>query len=137
MSDGRRPRRLQLVSLAMTGVLVMPGLTACGSDEPDRRAYCVDENNQVVDDSYCDDGYHGGGGGGGFFFLMLASGSFGRGSVIPSSAVYGSRINPADTAARTRAGLPGTGRAAGTTIRSGGIGSGSSGGDGDSSRTGS
>ncbi|MBM9468354.1 hypothetical protein [Nakamurella leprariae] len=124
----RRPLRLRLVTLAAAGALVVPSVAACSSDEADQTAYCVDQDNQVVDDSNCDEsrGY-----GGGLFFLMMAAGGFGRGSVIPSSAMYSSRINPADSAARAGAGLPATGRAAGTTIKSGGIGKGGGGSSGD------
>ena len=107
--------------MAATGVLVVPSVASCSSSGTDEQAYCVDANNQVVDDSNCDETH---GYGGGFFFLMLASSGFGRGSVINGG---GTRINPADTTARVNAGLPATGRAAGTTIRSGGIGHGSGG----------
>jgi hypothetical protein len=98
-------------------------MAGCGSDGggSDQVAYCTDENGKVVDDKYCDDGYNGPGAG--FFFLYL--GGFGRGlpigSVLPSG---GTRINPTDTAARQRAGLPGTGKVIGGTRVSGGIGSG-------------
>jgi hypothetical protein len=114
----RRPLRPRLIGMVLSGVLVVPSVAACGSDgDDDQTAYCVDANNQVVDDSNCDEsnGY-----GGGFFFLFLGGGSY-----IPAAA--GTRINPADSAARTRAGLPATGKAAGTTVRSGGIGKGSGG----------
>jgi hypothetical protein len=122
----RRPLRPRLIGMALSGVLVVPSLASCGNSGGDEQtAYCVDANNQVVDDSNCDESH---GYGGGLFFLFLATGGFGRGSFIPS--VGGTRINPADTTARVNAGLPGTGRAAGTTIRSGGIGKGSGGGIG-------
>ncbi|GGL86340.1 hypothetical protein [Nakamurella endophytica] len=124
-STDRRPLRLRLVSMAAAGALVVPSLAACSSNQGDQRAYCVNAQNQVVDDSYCDQGHNYGGG---LFFLLLASGAFNRGAYIPSGAYYGSRINPADRTARVNAGLPATGRAAGTTIRSGGIGKGSGGG---------
>ena len=118
----RRPLRPRLIGLAVSGVLVVPSVAACGSRGEEQTAYCVDANNQVVDDSNCDEsnGY-----GGGLFFLFLATGGFGRGAVIPTGG--GTRINPADSGARVAAGLPGTGKAAGTTIRSGGIGKGSGG----------
>lgn len=120
----RRPLRLRLVSMAVAGVLVVPSLAACGSDNDgeDQTAYCVNAENQVVDDSNCDEsrGY-----GGGSFFLFMAVGGFGRGSYIPNN--YGTRIDPRNPAARASAGLPATGRAAGTTVKSGGIGKGSGG----------
>lgn len=119
----RRPLRLRLIGMAVSGVMVVPSVAACGSAGQDEQTtYCVDADNQVVDDSNCDEanGY-----GGGLFFLFLATGGFGRGSIIPTAG--GTRINPADSTARVNAGLPGTGRAAGTTVRSGGIGKGSGG----------
>lgn len=119
----RRPLRPRLIGLALSGVMVVPSVASCGSSGAEEQtAYCVDADNQVVDDSNCDEsrGY-----GGGFFFLLLAGGGFGRGSVIPAAGT--TRINPADSRARVSAGLPATGRAAGTTIRSGGIGKGAGG----------
>lgn len=124
----RRPLRLRLVSMAVSGVLVVPSLAACSSSGGEEQtAYCVNAENQVVDDSNCDEsrGY-----GGGSFFLFMAVGGFGRGSYIPTGG--GTRINPADPAARASAGLPTTGKAAGTTVRSGGVGKGSGGSTGGS-----
>lgn len=99
------------------------GFTAgCGVDtEEEQTAYCVDEDGEIVDDDYCDDDR--GGVGGGLFFLYLGGFRPGLpvGTVLPSG---GTRINPADTAARQRAGLPATGRVAGGTRVTGGIGSG-------------
>ena len=99
-------------------------MAGCGVEE-EQRAYCVDEDGEIVDDDYCDDGYRGPGAG--FFFLYLGGFRPGLpvGTVLPSG---GTRINPADTAARQRAGLPATGRVAGGTRVTGGIGSGVGGG---------
>ena len=95
-------------------------MAGCGVEE-EQRAYCVDEDGEIVDDDYCDDDR--GGVGGGLFFLYLGGFRPGLpvGTVLPSG---GTRINPADTAARQRAGLPATGRVAGGTRVTGGIGSG-------------
>ena len=99
------------------------GFTAgCAVDtEEDQRAYCVDEDGEIVDDEYCDDDYRGPGAG--FFFLYLGGfrSGLGPGTVLPSG---GTRIDPRDSAARERAGLPGSGRVSGGTRVSGGIGSG-------------
>ena len=107
-----------VLATAATGF--MAGCGAGGEDE-EQVAYCTDENGEIVDDDYCDDSYSGGGGG--LFFLYL--GGFGRGlpvgSRLPSG---GTRIDPRDSAARERAGLPGTGKVTGGTRVSGGIGSG-------------
>ena len=110
------------------------GFTAgCALDtEEEQRAYCVDEDGEIVDDDYCDDDYRGPGAG--FFFLYLGGFRSGLpvGTVLPSG---GTRIDPRDSAARERAGLPGSGRVSGGTRVSGGIGSGV-GGSGNRSGTG-
>jgi hypothetical protein len=97
------------------------GFTAGCVDTQEQTAYCVDENGKTVDDEYCDDDYHGPGAG--FFFLYLGGFRSGLplGTVLPRG---GTRIDPRDTTARQRAGLPGSGRVSGGTRVSGGIGSG-------------
>jgi hypothetical protein len=96
-------------------------MAGCGADEPEDEqvAYCTNEDGEIVDDEYCDDDYRGGG----LFFLYLGGFRSGLpvGSRLPTG---GTRIDPRDTAARERAGLPGTGRVSGGTRVSGGIGSG-------------
>jgi hypothetical protein len=100
-------------------------LAGCGADEEDDEqvAYCTNEDGEIVDDDYCDDDYRGGGG---LFFLYLGAFRPGLpvGTVLPSG---GTRINPTDTAARQRYGLPGTGKVTGGQRVTGGIGSGSGG----------
>ena len=126
-SGQRRPLSLRLVSMAVAGVLVAPSLVACGSDDEqtEQTVYCVDQNDTVVDESLCDEtstssGSH---------FLMFAAAGYLLGSRLPSG---GTRISPTDQAARSAAGLSSTGRAAGTTVKSGGIGKGSTGSNGSS-----
>jgi hypothetical protein len=97
-------------------------LAACGTDEDrEQVAYCTDEDGEIVDDDFCDDGYRGPGAG--LFFLYLGGFRPGLplGTVLPRG---GTRIDPRDTAARQRAGLPSTGRVAAGTRVTGGIGSG-------------
>ncbi len=99
-------------------------LAGCGTeDEQEQVAYCTNEDGEIVDDDYCDDGYRGGGG---LFFLYLGAFRPGLpvGTVLPSG---GTRINPTDTAARQRYGLPGTGKVTGGQRVTGGIGSGAAG----------
>jgi hypothetical protein len=107
-----------VLATAATGFMAGCG---AGGDEDEQVAYCTDENGEIVDEDLCDDDR--GGGGGGLFFLYL--GGFGRGlpvgTVLPSG---GTRINPGDSAARQRAGLPGTGKVGAGQRVSGGIGSG-------------
>ncbi|WP_336028963.1 hypothetical protein [Geodermatophilus sp. FMUSA9-8] len=100
-------------------------LAGCGSDDEEEQvAYCTDENGEIVDEDYCDDDYRGGGGG--LFFLYLGGFRPGLpvGTVLPSG---GTRVDPRDTAARQRYGLPGTGSVASGTRVTGGIGSGTGG----------
>ena len=106
-----------VLATAATGFMAGCG---AGGDDDEQVAYCTDENGEIVDEDLCDDDR---GGGGGLFFLYL--GGFGRGlpvgTVLPSG---GTRINPGDSAARQRAGLPGTGKVSAGQRVSGGIGSG-------------
>ncbi|MGY1641398.1 hypothetical protein ACI782_09725 [Geodermatophilus sp. SYSU D00703] len=101
-------------------------LAGCGTDddEEEQVAYCTDENGEIVDDDYCDDDYRGPGAG--LFFLYLGGFRPGLpvGTVLPAG---GTRINPTDTAARQRAGLPASGKVSGGTRVTGGIGSGTGG----------
>jgi hypothetical protein len=109
---------LTTTALATAATGFMAGCGAGGGGD-EQVAYCTDENGDIVDDKYCDDGYHGGG----LFFLYL--GGFGRGLPIGSRLpAGGTRIDPRDSAARSRAGLPSTGKVTGGTRVSGGIGSG-------------
>jgi hypothetical protein len=107
-----------VLATAATGFMAGCG---AGGEEDEQVAYCTDENGEIVDDDYCDDGYSGPGAG--FFFLYLGGFRSGLplGSRLPSG---GTRIDPRDSAARTSAGLPGTGKVSGGTRVSGGIGSG-------------
>jgi len=106
-----------VLTTAATGYLA--GCSIGGDD--DQVAYCTDENGEIVDDDYCDDDYHGPGAG--LFFLYLGGFRTGLpvGTVLPRG---GTRINPTDTVARSRAGLPSTGKVSGGQRISGGLGSG-------------
>ena len=92
-----------------------------GSEEDEQVAYCTDENGEIVDDDYCDDDYDGPGAG--FFFLYLGGFRTGLspGTVLPRG---GTRIDPRDAEARSRVGLPSTGKITGGQRVSGGLGSG-------------
>lgn len=108
-----------VLATAATGFLA--GCTAGGEDD-EQVAYCTDENGEIVDDDLCDDG-RGGGIGPGLFFLYLGAFRPGLpvGTVLPSG---GTRIDPGDSVARQRAGLPPTGKVSAGQRVSGGIGSG-------------
>jgi hypothetical protein len=94
-------------------------LAGCGEGEEEQVAYCTDENGEIVDDDYCDDGYRGPG----LFFLYLGAFRPGLpvGTRLPSG---GTQVDPRDSTARQRAGLPATGKVSGGTRVSGGLGSG-------------
>jgi hypothetical protein len=108
-----------VLATAATGFLA--GCGAGGEDEDEQVAYCTDENGEIVDDEYCDDSYRGPGAG--LFFLYLGGFRSGLpvGTRLPPG---GTRIDPGDSQARQRAGLPSTGKVTGGTRVSGGIGSG-------------
>jgi hypothetical protein len=95
-------------------------MAGCGvGDDEEQVAYCTDEDGEIVDDDDCDDGSRGPG----LFFLYVGGFRSGLpvGSRLPSG---GTRIDPRDSEARQRAGLPATGKVSGGTRVSGGIGSG-------------
>jgi hypothetical protein len=87
-------RRSRAVPIATLSAIAL-AFGACGSDE-EETAYCVDEENRVVDNSECDERYHGGTHGG-FFWLFLAGNRFGGRTPTP-----GQRL-PTDGAERVRA----------------------------------
>ena len=105
-----------VLATAATGFMAGCGV---GEDEDEQVAYCTNEDGEIVDDDFCDDDYNGGG----LFFLYVGGFRSGLpvGSRLPSG---GTRIDPRDTQARQRAGLPATGAVAAGTRVSGGIGSG-------------
>ena len=106
-----------VLATAATGFMAGCGV---GEEEADEQvAYCTNEDGEIVDDDFCDDGYRGGG----LFFLYVGAFRSGLpvGSRLPAG---GTRIDPRDSAARQRAGLPATGAVAAGTRVAGGIGSG-------------
>ena len=108
-----------VLTTAATGF--MAGCGVGDEEEQEQVAYCTDENGEIVDDDLCDDSNPGFGSG--LFFLYLGGFRPGLpvGTVLPSG---GTRIDPSNSAARQRAGLPGTGKVSAGQRVSGGIGSG-------------
>jgi len=120
-------------TVTLTGA-AMGFLTACGTGADDdneaERVYCVDEQDQVVDDAQCEEAERNGGFVGGlpFFFLVGGFGGnrYGVGQTIPRQYTQvATRVNPSDTSARSRNGLPSNGKVSSGSRISGGIGSGS------------
>ena len=136
MSTTRSNRaKAAITTVSLTGA-AMGFLTACGagggeSENEAREVYCVDEQDNVVDEEQCEEAERNGGvglGGLPFFFLLGSFGGnrYGVGQRIPQQYTgSATRVNPSDTSARSRNGLPGTGRVSSGTRVSGGIGSGS------------
>jgi len=124
-NKGRSVLTTVVLATAATG-----WLTGCGmEDEPEEEVYCVDEDQNVVDDDMCDSDYNGSGS---FFFLMGNFGGSGYrvGEKIPGSSHK--RIDARSSSARSKAGLSPTGKVSSGTRVSGGIGSGSGGAKGGS-----
>lgn len=87
MSNPRGPARLRSQAVRLTAVPLLAAafLAGCGSDEDDatQTAYCVDAQDRVVDNEYCDDDRAGGGGYFVFFGgLPLRGGTVTRGTVL-------------------------------------------------------
>ncbi|WP_229071330.1 hypothetical protein [Actinoplanes sp. DH11] len=125
------------VSLTSTFLLLAAGgAAACDNDEyVDQGFYCADENGVIVDEDYCDDDYNGGGGGLGFFIWHSTSYRSGYpvGTRLPAG---GSKFAYNDAAARSKFGLPSSGRISNGTIKSSVVGKGGSGNSKSSSKSG-
>jgi hypothetical protein len=141
VSTSRSNRVKAVISTVSLSGAAMGWLTACGTggedDNEAREVYCVDEQDQVVDDDQCEEAERNGGFVGGlpFFFLLGGFGGnrYSVGQTIPRQYTgAATRVNPSDSSARSRAGMPSTGKVASGTRISGGIGKGSVGGSGGS-----
>lgn len=97
-------KRSKNVNLVVVPLLAAAFLSGCGSEN--ETAYCVDQNNKVTDNEYCDRGNNSG------FFWFFGAAGLGRGSFAGS----GERINSTDRAALARRG------GFGSSARSGGVG---------------
>ena len=135
MSTSRSNRvKAAIGTVSLTGA-AMGFLAACGSDDEReaRTVYCVDGQDRVVDEDQCEEAERHGGFVGGLPFFFLLGGFGGNrytvGQTIPRQYTQpATRINPSDTSARSRSGLPGTGKVSSGTRISGGLGSGRVGG---------
>jgi hypothetical protein len=137
VSTSRSNRVKAVISTVTLSGAAMGWLTACGAggenENEAREVYCVDEQDQVVDDDQCEEAERNGGFVGGlpFFFLLGGFGGnrYSVGQTIPRQYTgAATRVNPSDSSARSRAGMPSTGKVASGTRISGGIGKGSVGG---------
>lgn len=127
MSDRLRSKEPPRFLAAAVTAFMAVGLAGCGNDEDERYVYCIDDSGEVVDPDYCEreeyqrddqedpEGY----------WYYVSRRRYSIGLRVPSDHLT-SRIRPSDPTARANAGLPQTGGIGGTTLRSGGFGSGSS-----------
>lgn len=132
-SRGNRVRAA-IGTVSLSGA-AMGFLAACGTDQETeaQRVYCVDEQDRVVDEDQCEEAERNGGFVGGFPFFFLLGGFGGNryavGQRIPAQYTgSATRVDPSDSTARSRNGLPGSGRVTSGSRVSGGIGSGGGGG---------
>lgn len=78
-------RSNKAIALGAVPLVAAAFIAGCGDD--DETAYCTDENDVVVDNSYCDDDFNNNGGGGVFFWAFVGGGtSYGRGQKISKAA---------------------------------------------------
>ena len=123
----RRRLRSRAVPLMAVPVLAV-AFTACGDDE--ESAYCVDENDQIVENRYCDDeAYAGGGGGGAFFWFYGGSPVSGSRYTTGTKLKGGDKVSASNVAenarrggfgASGRTGASGVGRSVASSRSSGG-----------------
>ena len=98
----RRSHRSKAVPLLAVPLLAV-AFTACGEDE-DETAYCVDENDQIVDNENCDDEAYSGGGGGGAFFWFYGGNVSGGRYVKGAKLTGGDRVSASNVAEIARRG---------------------------------
>ena len=100
----RRRLRSRAVPLMAVPVLAI-AFASCGSDDDDS-AYCVDQNDQIVENRYCDDeAYAGNGGGGGAFFWFYGGSPVGGGRYVPGTKLSGGdRVAASNVAENARRG---------------------------------
>jgi hypothetical protein len=111
-----RMRRSRSVKLVVVPLLAAAFVAGCGGEE-EEVAYCVDEDNRVIENVHCDRGDNPG------FFWFFGAAGLSRGSI----AGPGERIRSTDRAALARRGgfgssarTGGIGRPTGRTISGGG-----------------
>jgi hypothetical protein len=94
----RRRLRSRAVPLMAVPILAV-AFVSCGGD--DETAYCVDQNDQIVENQYCDDDERGGGGAFFWYYGGLASG----GRYVPGTRLTGGdRVSTSNVAENARRG---------------------------------
>ena len=121
----RRRLRSRAVPLMAVPVLAI-AFAGCGDE--DETAYCVDQNDQIVENRYCDDDAYNGGGTSAFFWYYGGRAAGGR--FIPGTRISGgdkvAASNVAENARRggfgagSKTGASGVGRVAASRSSGGG-----------------
>ncbi len=94
----RRRRRSRDVALVAVPILAL-AFAGCGGD--DDTAYCVDQNDQLVENRYCDDDESRGGGA----FFWYYGGSLAGGRAVPGTRLSGGdRVSTSNVAENARRG---------------------------------
>ena len=106
-----KKRMSQAVTLGAVVPLAV-AFAGCSDDDAEETAYCVNEQEQVVENRYCDD--DDGGGGGFIWFFYAGGGGFVRGDTVRGTP--GDRVSTANRSELARRGV------LGSTARSGGVG---------------
>ena len=114
----RRSHRSSAVSLMAVPVLAI-AFAACGDD--DDSAYCVDQNDQIVENRYCDDEAYAGNGGGGAFFWFYGGSPIRGSSYAPGTRLKGGeKVAASNVAENARRG--GFGSSSGSKTSASGVG---------------
>jgi hypothetical protein len=114
-------KKSKVVTIGTVGALAAAFNSGCGGD--DETAYCIDENEEVVENQHCDNDRTGS------YVWFLSGGSYARGASVRGES--GERVSAANKAAlASRGGFGATGQS--TSGSSVGIKTGSSGGSGGS-----
>ena len=95
----RKPRSNDALKLSIVPLLAASFAAGCGEEE--ETAYCVDQEDRVVENRYCDDEYDGVGGTGFFFWYF---GGVGGNVRVGERVAGGERISASDRAALARRG---------------------------------
>ena len=98
----RRRRRSRDVALVAVPILAL-AFAGCGGD--DEQAFCVDENDQIVENRYCDDeATRGSGLGAGAFFWYYGGGASGGRFAPGTKLTGGDRVAASNVAENARRG---------------------------------
>ena len=116
-------KRSQVVTVGTVGALAAAFNAGCGSDN-DETAYCIDKNEEVVQNSHCDNDSNGS------YFWFFSSGAYVRGASVAGQT--GERVSTTNKAAlASRNGFGSTGKSTGGSnvgVKTGSSGGSSSGG---------